>query len=179
MPLLQPVPVETAEGEVKENYDMFLKTMGMVPRPFEMWSISPGLQSIQKQFIGHYIQHPTISMGLTAFIRMLVSEEMGFEYCISFNANVLKGLGVTSDDQVAEILADPTKAPLPNNERAMLLFVLKVCKTPKDVTKQDIDDLKAMGWTEKDIFEASSHGTGMISMGTMFQAFQMGDGASC
>ncbi len=179
MSLLQPVPVETATGEVKENYDFFLGASGMVPRPFQMWSLSPGLQSIQKHFIHYYYSQSALSMGLTAFIRMLVSEELGFEYCISFNAGVLKSLGITSDDQVAHILADPTKAPLPNNERALLLFVLKACKTPEKVNAGDIGDLKAMGWSEKDIFEALVHGAGMISLGTMYKALQMGDGESC
>lgn len=179
MPLLHPVPVDQAQGQVKENYEMFTKTVGVVPMPFQMWSVSPPLQSLNKQIIGYYFKHPTLKPPLMAFIRMLVAEEMGYDYCVSFNSQVLKSVGVVGDDQLGAILADPSTAPLDEKDKAMLLFVLKVCKSPAAVEAADVDGLKALGWTEQDILEASAQGAGMVQGGILFKAFKMFEGQSC
>ncbi|ADK83779.1 conserved hypothetical protein [Desulfarculus baarsii DSM 2075] len=179
MPLLKIVPVDQAQGEVKANYEMFTKTIGTVPQPFQMWSASPALQSINKQIIGYYMKHPTLKPALMALIRMLVSEELGFDYCISFNAQILKTVGVISDDQLGAILADPTTAPLDEKDKAMLLFVLKACKSPEAVEQADVDGLRALGWADSDILDAAAQGASMIQGGVLFRAFKMAEGQSC
>ena len=51
--------------------------------------------------------------------------------------------------------------------------MLKSVKTPDDEGQADIETLKAMDWTEKDIFEAAHHGADMIRHGTLFKTFKM------
>ena len=178
MPLLNVVPPEEAEGKVKEAYAIF-DQMGMVPRPMQMYSPSPGLIDLRRRSIMHFMTHPNLSPGLLALIRMLVAEEMNFDYCVSLNSQILKAVGIASDDQLAAIMADPATAPLTDKERHMLLFVIKAVKTPEAVEAADVDYLRALGWSDGDIVDACSHGAEMVSSGILFKAFNMGEGESC
>ena len=53
------------------------------------------------------------------------------------------------------------------------LFVLKAVKTPEATTAEDVAALRAMGWTDQDILDATCHGTDMVRHGTLFKAFKL------
>lgn len=69
--------------------------------------------------------------------------------------------------------ANPSKALLEENETAMLVFVIKAMKTPGSTTAEDITELKAVGWDEKEMVEALAQGVGMIDHAIMMEAFQI------
>jgi alkylhydroperoxidase family enzyme len=179
MPLLNIVPPDEAQGVVAENYSLFLKMAGMVPAPFQMMSVSPALQSMVKGQIQYYFGHPTLNPALLAMIRLLVAEQNNYHYCVSLNTGVLKQFGIADDDQVMAMMADPGKAPLSDKDRAMLSFVLKAVKTPQAVEAADVEGLRALGWTDADILDATAHGVNMVSTGIMFKAFKMDEAEAC
>jgi hypothetical protein len=47
-------------------------------------------------------------------------------------------------------------------------------KSPEDITQQDVDAVRELGWSDSDIFDATFHGSYMVSMGIMFNTFKMG-----
>jgi len=176
MPIIKVVPPEEAEGKVKEAYALF-DEFGMVPAPFQMFSSSPELLELRGQTIGYILNRPTLSRGFMALIRMLVAEELGYYYCISLNREFLKAMGVVDEDAAARIIADPASAPLEEKDKSLLLFVLKAVKTPGEVTAEDMQALRDLGWSDQDILEATAHGAGMVRDGIMFKAFKMDDEA--
>ncbi|MCF8035112.1 MAG: hypothetical protein K9K66_18670 [Desulfarculaceae bacterium] len=176
MPIIKIVPPEEAEGQVKESYAMF-DQFGMVPAPFQMFSPSPALTGLRAQTIGYFMGHPKLSRGMMALIRMLIAEEMKYYYCISMNREFLKSMGIMDEDAAAKVLADPASAPLEEKDKALLLFVLKAVKTPDEVSAEDMQALRDLGWSDQDILEATAHGAGMVSDGILFKAFKMDDGA--
>ena len=178
MAIIKLVPLEQAQGKVKEAYDIFAP-MGMVPAPLQMYSPSPELIGLRAQNIGYFRGHPNLSMGLLALIRMLVAEELKYYYCLSLNTRLLKTLGIVDEDAAAKVLADPASAPLEAKDKAMLLFVLKAVKTPDEVSAEDTQKLRDLGWTDGDILDATAHGAGMVADGIMFKAFKMDEGQSC
>ncbi|MEW5911094.1 MAG: hypothetical protein AB1814_00935 [Thermodesulfobacteriota bacterium] len=178
MPLINVVPPDKAEGKVKEGYAIF-KRLGMVPAPFQMYSSSPELVDLRRQTITYFMSHPTLSPPLLALIRMLVAEELKYYYCISLNREILKMAGIEDEDAAARILADPASAPLSDKDKAMLLFVLKAVKTPDAVTAEDVEGLRALGWSDRDILDATEHGAGMVRDGILFKAFQMDQAPAC
>ena len=174
MALITTVSPEKAEGEIAETYKPFLDTIGVVPKPLEMMSASPELLRLQAETVGYFMQHPTLGLPLLTFIRMLVSVEYDYEYCIGFNSGLLESQGV-SKDLLASVKTDPTQVPLEEKDKAMLLFVLKAVKSPEAVQPSDVDSLRKLGWNDKDIFDAVAHGMGMIGPSKMFKAFRMED----
>jgi len=96
-----------------------------------------------------------------------------FPFCIQFNTAALKNYLGQSDQQVAEVIHDPRKARLRENERALLLFVLKVVKEPEDVSEMDVRALHEHGWSDQQIFEGAYYGAWMLLVGLLFNAFKM------
>lgn len=172
MALIRTVKPEEAEGFVAEVYAEYEKATGVIPRPLQMMTASPGMFENHMKTIGYFRSHPTLSFPLLTLIRFLVSPECGFNYCIDFNRNLLKRLGM-EDDEVERVSANPDEAPLEDNEKALLLFVLKAVKSPETTNSEDIEALHELGWTDAEIYDATFHGARMVGMSIVFNAFQM------
>jgi hypothetical protein len=158
---LSHVSPDQASGQVAEVYNLFPAGVPK-PLPLQMYSASPGLMSAQGEVIKHYLSHQNISFHLLALIRFLVSCHEKYEFCTKFNGEILKQSGMSGED-LAAIQKDPTKAPIEDNERALLAFVMKAVKEPGSVNDEDISALKDMGWPESDIFDAVFLGTTMVA----------------
>jgi len=172
MALITTIPPEKAEGIVKEGYEMFMKNMGIIPKPMEMMSASPALFELQLKRIHYFSTHPNLSFTLLAHIRYLVSHKLNYGFCMDFNKAVLKKQGLEEAD-FQRMEADPAKSLLEKKEGAMLAFVINAVKTPGSVTKSDIQALKDLGWEERDMVDAMSQGVSMIDHAIMMEAFQM------
>ena len=172
MALINTVSREKAEGSIKEAYEMFMKNIGIIPKPMEMMSASPALFNLQLQRIQYFSKHPTLSFPLLAHIRYLVAHNLNYGFCMDFNKLMLKKQGI-GDSDIRKMEADPSQSLLEENESAMLAFVVKAVKAPGSVTADDIKKLKDLGWNDKDMVDALSQGVGMIDHAIMMQAFQI------
>jgi hypothetical protein len=77
-----------------------------------------------------------------------------------------------ADERVLEAIKnDPEKAPLEDNEIAMLKFVFKAIKTPGAAVQSDIKALQDIGWEDSDILDAVAHGAFMKCHSTPMTAF--------
>lgn len=176
MALIRPVDPAAAEGKVKEVYDFMQKKAGVIPTPLAMMSPSPTLLGLMQQSLAHFFTHPNLGFKLLAHIRMLVAHASDYDYCTRFNAGVLQMFAKATDEQLAAVQADPSRAELDEKDKAMLLFVLKAVQSPGSTTEADIEALHRLGWTDGDIVDATFHGADMVRHGLMFQAFQMDKG---
>ena len=68
---------------------------------------------------------------------------------------------------------NPADSALSDQDKAMLLFVLKATKTPKAVNTGDLDALRAMGWTDRDILDAVNHGARNVAVDILFNTFKI------
>ncbi|MEE9419166.1 MAG: hypothetical protein V3W43_06795 [Desulfatiglandaceae bacterium] len=168
--ILDHVKPEEATGKVAEAYSIFPPEIP-VPDPLILMSASPELMHLQSGVIRHYMTHEKLDMGLLAMIRFLVANEQDYQFCINLNSGLLKLAGGMSDEDIETLRKDPESAPLEEFQKALLLFVLKVVRTPEDVGEADIDALRQLGWSDKDIFEAAFHGTSMIGASKLYKAF--------
>lgn len=172
MALINTVPPEQAEGIIKEGYDMFMKKVGIIPRPLEMMSASPGLFELQLRRIEYFSKHPKLSFALLAHIRYLVAHNLDYGFCMDLNKHILKKQGVEEAD-LRKMEADPSQSLLEENESAMLAFVVKAAKAPGSVSAEEIQRLKEMGWEDRDMVDALAQGVSMIDHAIMMQVFQM------
>jgi hypothetical protein len=172
MALIDTVSPDKAKGSIKEAYEMFMKNMGMIPRPLEMLSVSPALFDIQLQRIRYFSKHPKLSFPLLAHIRYLVAHNLNYSFCMDFNKHMLKKQGI-SDEDIHKMEADPSQSLLEENESAMLAFVVKAIKNPGSATAEDVKKLKDLGWEDKDMVDALSQGVSMIDHAIMMQVFQI------
>ncbi len=172
MTLIKLVEQDEATGKVAEVYESMINTMGFIPNAFKVFSPSAHLLETQVNNLKYFIRHKTLGGKLLALIRLLVSEEEVCEYCVGMNSGILLQYGILPD-QLAEIKKDPSKAPLEEKELALLLFVLKVVKASNSTEQKDIDALKALGWTDGDILDATYHAASQVGIDKIFNAFKL------
>ncbi len=171
MSLINTVSPENAENETKETYDMMLNLCGEVPKPLELFSVSPGLLKLRRNLLEYYISL-NLGSSLLTFIRQLTSTNCGAGACSRFNARLLKAGGVTDSDLKA-IQKDSDKAPLEDKEKKLLSFVLSAVNDPESTEQTDIDELRELGWKDQEIFEAVHQGADMVLVGYMMKIFKM------
>ncbi len=173
MPLINTIKPEDATGELAALYDQIKTMRGRVGNNAQLFSSSPELLKQQMSFIGHYMNHESLSTALLACIRMLISDKNNCSYCIDFNASMLINLLGWTPKEVEAMRADPSAANLNAKEKAMLLFVLKAVRTPHDVNAEDIQKLRDIGYQDSDILDATNHGARMSAIDIIFDAFKI------
>jgi len=173
MSMISTVSPDQANGGVAQVYGQIEQVFGRVPNGMRLFSSSPALLEQNWQQLGYYMQHPRLSFSLLAFIRMLVSERHECEYCIGMNESLLINMAGFSAEDVLAARCNPADAPLPENEKAMLLTVLKTVEAPKALDKADLDRLRALGWEDGDILDAVYHGARNVAADIMFNAFKV------
>ncbi|MEN8210092.1 MAG: hypothetical protein ABFR31_00120 [Thermodesulfobacteriota bacterium] len=171
MSLINTVSPENAESVVKETYDMMMDLTGEIPEPIELWSASPGLLKHRRDLLEYYLSSG-LSTALLAFIRYIAASMNHSGACSLFNARLLQSGGMT-DANLEAIQKDASSAPLDDKEKKMLTFVLKVVKDSDNATQEDVDELRELGWSDKQIFDAVHQGVDMILVGKMMNIFKM------
>jgi uncharacterized peroxidase-related enzyme len=172
MALLNIIEPEQATGTVSEIYENMTKAIGFVPNAFKVFSPSAHILNIQVENLGYFMRHKTLGGKLLAFIRLLVSEQEQCAYCVGTNSRILLQYGVLPD-MITEIKQDPSKAPLEENELAMLFFVLKVVKNSNSIEQADVDSLRSLGWNDTEILEATYHAATQVGVDKIFNAFKI------
>ena len=146
---------------------------GGVPNVMRVWSASPFLLRQQWDYIAYSMGHPTLSGPLLACVRMLVSQTGHCDYCIDMNAGMLVDMMGWTPDQVAATRANPAAANLPERERALLLLVLRATQDPASIGAEDLEPLRIMGWSDRDILDAVAHGARMAASDIIINAFKV------
>lgn len=172
MGLIQPIDPQQAEGEIKKTFDFFQEAIGTIPTPMAMFSVSPGVFSIQVQSMNYFMNHPTLGFPLLSTIRYLVAKAYDFQFCINLNRTFMEKQGLTRED-IEKIEQDPESAPLEDKDRAMLAFVAKAVKSPAAVSEADMNKLHEMGWTDRDALDAMAHAGTMIAASVMMKTFKL------
>ncbi|QWR78068.1 carboxymuconolactone decarboxylase family protein [Candidatus Magnetomonas plexicatena] len=172
MPLIKTVKPEEAAGKTAEIFAATKERLGRVPNVYQLYAVTPTLFEVQSNVMGYFMNHPTLSMGFLAFVRMLVSVGTNCVYCIDFNKNMLIQSGIGAD-VLNETIKDPKKAPLPEKEKALLLFVLKAVKNPRSVDGGDVDELRNLGWSDQDILDAVIHGANNAAADIIIDTFKV------
>ena len=175
MPIIKTISAEKATGELAELYDIISSMKSKVDKNAELYSVSPELLRQQMEFIKYYMNHATLSMPLLASIRVLVSSAEDCDFCIDYNTAMLINLAGWSYEQVQAMRKDINKANLSERERAILFIALKAVRNAHAVNANDLDTLREMKWSDKDIFDAINHATRMLATDVMFNTFKIGD----
>jgi len=167
--LLEHILPENATGAIKDIYSGFPPEIGP-PLPLKLMTASPEFLLSQFETIKYFASHPKLSFLLLAAIRYMAAHTIDYDYCITFNRNVLMATGA-SEKEITAIIDDPEGAPLEDNEKAMLIFVAKAIRTPEDVQIDDVKTLRSLGWEDSEIFDAVAHGAFMRGHANLMKAF--------
>ena len=172
MSLLKEISPEKATGKVAELYEGIKQFAGAVPNGMKLFSANPSILEMRVASISYYMQNETLSQQLMAFIRFLVSIDERCEYCININQNILMRSGITAEE-INATKDDPSKAPIGERDKTMLIFVLKLVKDAKSIEAKDIENVRSKGWTDADMLAAANHGAMQVGLDMMLNGFKV------
>ena len=173
MSLLKNVEVSEANGKVAEIYTEITNAWGGVPNPLKLLSVNPDALENLWSKLKYQMELTSPSQKMLSMVRMLVSQESKCEYCIGANAGALINNYGLSADEVQELKLDPSTAPLNIKEKALLLFTLKAVHDSHSTDVNDIKNLHALGWNDKEILDALNSGVTMLSTDILINAFKV------
>lgn len=164
--LIPYVSEKNATGEIKKVYTEVKSAFGMLPTPIMQHSVSPGLLKNHWDYFGVVSKNKNFSQKFLAIMRMSIATLDVFQhcdYCVDGNAMMLKHMFKMEDKEILAIQKAPLKTNLETKDLKMLGFLLTAAKDPKSLTKKSFDELREVGWSDKDIFEGLKMATQMIA----------------
>ena len=172
--LLNVITPENATGKVAEMYEAAKASSGTVSNSTMMYSHSPELYEQFGAFLGYYMEHKSLSGALLAAVRVVVAEEAGCEFCIGFNGGMLINYMGWNQEQVEALKNGNIDAtPLSDKEKEMFKYIIKGVNTPHEISADDLEALRKLGWDEGSIFDGLHHAVIAKATDTLFNAFKV------
>lgn len=151
--LINITPPVADQKQVESIFAKIEESLGFVPDGLRLYGVSPALLKSFVTAIGYFRSQERLSQELLATIRYLTANRNHCAFCIDFNEAILLQLG-KNRDQLRAAREDVDKAPLPNNEKALLKFALAALDNPSSTGPDDIANVKTHGWSDRDLFDA-------------------------
>lgn len=150
---LQLPPESSLPEEARALIDKARANVGFLPNVFAVYTLRPDhmLRWI-KLFNAILRGDSPLTPAEREMIGVAVSAENRCLYCLVSHGAELRQL--TGDPVLAEQIAfDYRRAPLDERTRAMLDYAVKLTRTPVACSKDDIEHLRSLGFTDEAIFD--------------------------
>ena len=152
MSRIELVNPQTAQGSAKEGLDQIKKAFGVVPNMFKTIANSPvALQSMWGSF--QALGQGKLGSKLGEQIAVMVADLNSCEYCLAAHTALGKGAGLSADT-MSQAQSGHSADP---KTQAALTFAAKLVKNRAHVTAQDVDAVRAAGFSNDEIAELLAH----------------------
>jgi uncharacterized peroxidase-related enzyme len=141
------------DADLKAIFDKCVEKLGFVPNVFHAYALKPARL---RHFIQMYNEVMLAPSGLSKLERemvaVVVSSANRCYYCLVAHGQAVRRL--SGDSELGEMMAFNYRvARLEPRQRAMLDFASKLTTTPHMVEDADRDQLRAVGFSNDDIFD--------------------------
>ena len=159
----------------KERLDKILKRVkiiyGEVPPQMEF------LGNIDVEYLEDFLKmvmrvmrHPNIDPDCFGFLRLHIAFKEGYAYCKAYNTKFLLAKGY-SQEQLDMAVDDVMKVPFDEKHQALAGHALRSIYKSREVTREEFEKLYAMGWSQKDVFDATAHAGDLFRNGRILTAY--------
>ncbi|MCW8837958.1 MAG: peroxidase-related enzyme [Thiovulaceae bacterium] len=142
---------------IQEKAKPILEKTGKLGEIFKLLAIDEKVYFATDEMIQKYLLDETyLSYDIKEAIALLISIENGCKMCVDVHKGIAKMLGL-SDERIEQILQGVDSINTSDEEKALLNFCIKASKKDNyKILKEEIDALKEMGFSDKEIIEAVS-----------------------
>ncbi|CAA6803090.1 MAG: Alkyl hydroperoxide reductase AhpD [uncultured Sulfurovum sp.] len=140
---------------VKEKADQTMKKTGNLGEIFQLLALSDDVFFATDNMASKYLLKETLLPYSTKQrIAILVSLDNGCKMCVGVHKQLARVLGM-NEAEIEEIALGIDALSCSNAEKALLHFAIRASKKDNyKILKEDIDLIKAQGYSEEEIFEA-------------------------
>lgn len=160
---------------IQDKARPILEKTGKLGEIFKLLAIDEKVYFATDVMIQKYLlDETTLSYDIKEAIALLISKENGCKMCIDVHKGIAKMLGL-SDERIEEILQGVDAINTDDKEKALLNFCIRASKKDSyKILKEEIDELKEMGFSDVQIIEAVSI-TGYFNyINTLSNVFALG-----
>ena len=168
-----PIPPAEAIGTLQKLYDELEAMLGEV-MPHIQIHATHALDDME-----HYVatmkmtrSHPEIPLEWFALLRFYVASQKGFSYCRELNERMLTGMGIELD-LLGRFAKDLTLAPLDERLKLLLAKAVKSLEDSGHFNREDFEELYALSWSDKTIYEAISYATWFLGVAHKLDVYRI------
>ncbi|NPA81312.1 MAG: carboxymuconolactone decarboxylase family protein [Epsilonproteobacteria bacterium] len=168
---------EQMSPSIQEKARPILEKTGSLGEIFKLIAIDEKVYFATDYMVQKYLLDQThLPYEIKEAIALLISKENNCKMCVDVHKNIAKMLGL-SEEKIEEILKGVESMNNDSKDKALLNFCIRASKKDNyKISKEDIDALKEMGWSDKEIVEAVAI-TGYFNyINTLSNVFGLGDG---
>jgi RNA polymerase sigma-70 factor, ECF subfamily len=153
-------------------FALIQKTHGFIPNFFRAQSLRPDLlQAVIEAVERILLPEDVLTRIQKECVLLTVSAANLNSYCVAIHANLLRGLGVSSEDG-DQIALDHHESNLSEADRTLLDFSVKLGTHPSDFSGEDVAKLQESGFSEEQILECEA----VVALNNFANTLQMGLG---
>lgn len=147
---IQNVSEVDAEDKLREIYEADRNSMGYVPNHAKVFSLRPEVLEAWRIF--QWSIRKNIRLKRYELVTLAAAMALNCRYCLLAHGTILikNGLGI---DQLRLILINFKDAGLESAEVAMMEFTQKIIRNANEITKEDVDVLRAFNLDDIEILD--------------------------
>jgi RNA polymerase sigma-70 factor (ECF subfamily) len=129
------------------------RSHGFIPNFFRAQTLRPDLLDAELQAVDRIlVPEDHLTRVQKECILLAVSAANLNSYCVAMHCNLLRGLGMTSEDG-DQIAVDYHASNLRESDRALLDFAVKLGTQSAEFSREDVAGLRVFGFSEEQILE--------------------------
>ncbi len=147
------VPAPYLSPKTFAAFGVVQKSHGFIPNFFRAQTLRPDLLEAELQAVDRIlVPEDLLTRVQKECILLAVSAANLNSYCVAMHCNLLRGLGMPSEDG-DQIAVDYHESNLPEADRALLDFAVKLGTRGPEFSREDVARLRAFGFSEEQILE--------------------------
>jgi uncharacterized peroxidase-related enzyme len=171
---IQTIAETEAEGKLSEIYEGDRKSMGYVPNHARVFSLRPEVLEAWRTFQGSIRKN--LRLKRYELVTLAAAMALKCRYCLLAHGTILIKNGI-SLDQLRLILKNFKDAGLETTEVAMMEFAQKIIRNANEITRADVDALRAHGLKDVEILDITLTATMRSFASKTFDALGAGPDA--
>ena len=166
---------EEMSPAIQEKARPILEKTGRLGEIFELLALDEDLYFATDEMVQRFLLKETcLPYTIKERIALLVSLANNCTMCVDVHKNIAKMLGM-SEEEVEETLQGVDAIETDEKEKTLLRLALKAAdKENYKTTQEDIDAVKAAGWSEAEILEAVRIAAYFNYINTLSNVFGLG-----
>jgi len=169
--IVEQIKAEEATGELKLIYKKIQKSLGFIPPHFELFATIDSKSLID--FIGYNLyfkNHPKIDANILPFLRLCIAQKECRKYCINLNTKMLKNKNV--DTKILnDIYSNISNLPFDARQNLLLSKVIFAIYHADKFSSDDLKELYATNFSDKDFYELLSYATNFMAKSKMIEVY--------
>ncbi len=146
---------EEMSPEIQKRAKPILEKTGSLGEIFSLLALDEKIYFATDYMVQEYLLKETLlPYEIKEAIALLVSKENSCKMCVDVHKNIAKMLGL-SEEKIEKILKGIDSIDTEPKVKELLRFCIRASqKDNYKITKEDIDEIKSLGWSDKELLEA-------------------------